>query len=41
MLKAFQSLRDELSGMSTPLGGGHIIFAFSAVHCPDAWVPLI
>ena len=23
--------------MSTPLGGGHIIFAFSAVRRPDAW----
>ena len=27
--------------MSTPLGGGHIIFAFSAVRRPDAWFPLI
>ena len=28
---------------STPLGGGggHIIFAFSAVRRPDAWFPLI
>ena len=26
--------------MSTPLGGGHIIFAFSGVHRPDAWFPL-
>ena len=25
--------------MSTPLGGGHIIFAFSAVH--HAWFPVI
>ena len=24
--------------MSTPLGGGHIIFAFSAVRCPT-WFP--
>ena len=27
--------------MSTPLGGGHIIFAFSGVRRPDAWFPLI
>ena len=27
--------------MSTLLGGGHIIFAFSAVRCLDAWFPLI
>ena len=27
--------------MSTPLGGGHIIFAFSIVRRPDAWFPLI
>ena len=33
--------------MSTPLGGGYIIFAFSAVRCPasdvrrHAWFPLI
>ena len=27
--------------MSTPLGGGHIIFAFSAVRRPDAWFLLI
>ena len=27
--------------MSTPLGGGHIIFAFSAVRRPDTWFPLI
>ena len=24
--------------MSTPLGGGHIIFAFSAVRCPASGV---
>ena len=24
-----------------PTGGGHIIFAFSAVRRPDAWFPLI
>ena len=27
--------------MSTPVGGGHIIFAFSGVRHPDAWFPLI
>ena len=33
--------------MSTPVGGGYIIFAFSAVRCPasdvrrHAWFPLI
>ena len=27
--------------MSTPLGGGHIIFAFSVVRYPDAWFLLI
>ena len=26
--------------MSTPLGGGHIIFAFSAVRCPASGIPL-
>ena len=27
--------------MSTPLGGGHIIFAFSDVRRPGTWCPLI
>ena len=40
-LLQLQSTQNKTIFMSTPLGGGHIIFAFSAVRSPDAWFPLI